>query len=265
MPGFSRRRAKIAALARAGVAPAFSAPGAISASADFALKGDLSHVSRRNLLAEDDWFCTWMRKTYVTCPASSGCAAADGCVNDATEGCIADYATRYGPGTTDDSAASVLASPYMACYLDRTSSSCVDSSMSNYLTEVTTCDGLTTEATCNAATATHCNWETGTGCAHDAGAYAQTNCPVLFAEVSGPSRRRRRRRRFRPWRRRRRTRRTRRRSARCAARRAGRRSWATRATRRRMSGRGRAASPSSSRRRPGGSARSSPRRSSGAC
>ena len=82
---------------------------------------------------------------------------------------------------------------------------------------------------------------------------------------AGPSRRRRRRRRFRPWRRRRRTRRTRRRSARCAARRAGRRSWATRATRRRMSGRGRAASPSSSRRRPGGSARSSPRRSSGAC
>ena len=31
--------------------------------------------------------------------------------------------------------------------------------MSNYLTEVTTCDGLTTEATCNAATATHCNWK----------------------------------------------------------------------------------------------------------
>jgi hypothetical protein len=186
MPGFSRRRAMISALALAGVAPAFSAPGAISASADFALKGDLSHVSRRNLLAEDDWFCTWMRKTYVTCPASSGCAAADGCVNDATEGCIADYATRYGPGTTDDSAASILASPYMACYLDRTSSSCVDSSMSNYLTEVTTCAGLTTEATCNAATATHCNWETdGTGCAHDAGAYTQTNCPVLFAQVSG--------------------------------------------------------------------------------
>tara|TARA_B100001540_G_scaffold246877_1_gene222244 strand:- start:366 stop:545 length:180 start_codon:yes stop_codon:yes gene_type:complete len=47
MPGFSRRRAMISALALAGVAPAFSAPGAISASADFALKGDLSHVSRR--------------------------------------------------------------------------------------------------------------------------------------------------------------------------------------------------------------------------
>jgi hypothetical protein len=188
MPGFSRRRAMISALALAGVAPAFSAPGAISASADFALKGDLSHVSRRNLLAEDDWFCTWMRKTYVTCPASSGCAAADGCVNDATEGCIADYATRYGPGTADESAASILASPYMACYSDSTSSSCVDSSMSNYMTEVTTCAALTTEATCNAATATHCNWETdGTGCAHDAGAYTQTNCPVLFAQVSGAS------------------------------------------------------------------------------
>ena len=103
MPGFSRRRTMISALALAGVAPAFSA-SAISAPADPANPWDVRHTARRSLLAEDSWFCTYMEKA-LACGESTACAAADGCVNDATEGCIADYATRYGPGTTDDSAA----------------------------------------------------------------------------------------------------------------------------------------------------------------
>ena len=181
MPGFSRRRAMISALALAGVAPAFSAPAAISGSADFALSRDLSHVSRRNLLAEDTWFCKWMEKS-LSCVGSTTCAAADGC---ATIGgsCSADYEHTYGTGTTDGSNASLLASPYYKCSLDTTSSDCQDASMSTYLDKLAACEAHTTESACG----TGCEWDpsASTKCSIDTGALAQTECPILYASVSG--------------------------------------------------------------------------------
>jgi len=172
----------ISALALAGVAPAFSAPAAISApvisaSADFALSRDPSHVSRRNLLAEDTWFCTWMEHSIVTCPASSGCTAS-GCMTN--EGaCGADYVITFGTGATSTNA--FTTSPYAKCEADTTSSDCQDSSMSTYLVAMAACKAHTTESACG----TGCEWQEGSECVVDTGAHAQTHCPVLFASVSG--------------------------------------------------------------------------------
>jgi hypothetical protein len=176
MPGFSRRRAMISALALAGVAPAFSAPGAISASADFALSRDLSHVSRRNLLAEDTWFCKFMEKS-LSCVGSSACAAADGCAT-MNGACAADYEYTFGTGSTESNY--VTDSPYIKCYADTTSSDCQDASMSTYLDTLAACEAHTTESACG----TGCEWQ-GTECSVDTGALAQTECPILYASVSG--------------------------------------------------------------------------------
>ena len=168
----------ISALAIAGVAPAFSAPAAISASADFALKGDLSHVSRRSLLAEDTWFCQYMEKS-ITCQGSSACAAADGC-RDVLGYCTAGYEYAFGTGATESNY--VTDSPYAKCVLDTTSSDCQDTSMSTFLDAMAACEAHTTESACG----TGCEWQGGSdGCTIDSAAHAQTECPILYASVSG--------------------------------------------------------------------------------
>ena len=176
MPGFSRRRAMISALALAGVAPAFSA-SAISAPADPANPWDVRHTARRSLLAEDTWFCTWMEHSIVTCPASSGCTAS-GCMTNNGE-CGADYAITFGTGATSSNFNTD--SPFYKCKADTTSSDCQDSSMSTYLVALAACEAHTTESACG----TGCEWQGDSECVVDTGAHAQTHCPVLFASVSG--------------------------------------------------------------------------------
>ena len=151
MPGFSRRRTMISALALAGVAPAFSA-SAISAPADPANPWDVRHTARRSLLAEDSWFCTFMEKDKLACGESTACAAADGCAEMFGQ-CHADYEYTYGTGSTASNWQTD--SPRVKCILDR--SDCQDDSMSEYTDIMTACEAHTTESACNGGT--DCEWD----------------------------------------------------------------------------------------------------------
>lgn len=177
MPGFSRRRTMISALALAGVAPAFSA-SAISAPADPANPWDVRHTARRSLLAEDSWFCTYMEKA-LACGESTACAAADGCAEMFGQ-CHADYEYTYGTGSTASNWQTD--SPRVKCILDR--SDCQDDSMSEYTDIMTACEAHTTESACNGGT--DCEWDEDIDeCVIDLAAHAQHECPILYASVSG--------------------------------------------------------------------------------